>query len=803
MLEASNNATAAAQRILDSSRRRRPGVAAEPHELDASRTVQSVSGSTAIAFFREPDQDARAASPRPTGGAPRLGGDVITPELRERVQANPGGQYWQSVALENADGGTDPGVVVGSDLEVPPAPAATSSTSATTSPKLQQTARLHAGRPASSARSRCSRCSARSPSSSCAWVIEPIRSAAATSRRLAAGDLGVRMPREGEDELATLAASFNGMADSLQARIRELAELSVMQQRFVSDVSHELRTPLTTIRLAGDVLYGQRDDFPGPTSRTVELLHTQTDRFEMLLADLLEISRYDAGSVELATEPTNLVHLAGDAIESMHELARERGSELRLVAPGGHLDAEVDPRRIRRIVRNLLGNAIEHGEGRPIVVAVDSNATRHRALGARLRPRHDRRGDGARVRPVLACRSESHAHHRRHRASGSRSRSKTPSRTAARSTSGRGRARAPCSASRCRARARMPRPSSRRCRSSPTTSAPTGPPPTGAVGGGRPSPIDDRARREVARCVARRLASRHPSPSSAARCCSRAARRIPSSGPVQPGDPAPVEESLDLDIVVERTDRPMRRRSRSSRASSRPRRARATTTRWRGEYLTPTFADEWQAERRRHDRRARRSRARAWSTRRRCVVDATPAASLSATTGSTRCPSPRTPIAARLPVRAGRRAVAHLERAAGHPDRRDRPSRRSSASYTLYFFDPTYRYLVPDLRWFAGRDSAQTSIVQRAARRARRVARAGRRVGVPRGRAARARRRARGGRRRERRRSRAPRSTTSPRCSACRRSSTRASSAVRNIDSVALSLERRRAGRAAARAAAR
>ena len=207
------------------------------------------------------------------------------------------------------------------------------------------------------------------------WVIEPIRTAATTSRRLAAGDLGVRMPSKGEDELATLAASFNGMADSLQARIRELAELSVMQQRFVSDVSHELRTPLTTIRLAGDVLYGQREDFPGPTSRTVELLHTQTDRFERLLTDLLEISRYDAGSVTLATEPTNLVHLAGDAIESMHELAFEHGSELRLVAPGGHLDAEVDPRRIKRIVRNLIGNAIEHGEGRPIVVAVDSNET--------------------------------------------------------------------------------------------------------------------------------------------------------------------------------------------------------------------------------------------------------------------------------------------------------------------------------------------------------------------------------------------------------------------------------------------
>ena len=371
VLEASNNATVAAQRILDSSD------AADRASLQSLmsstvRTVQSVSGSTAIAYFRAPDQEPSGIAP-PDRGTPDLS-NVITPELRARVQANPGGQFWQSVALENSDGGSDPGVVVGSDLEAPPGAGRYE---------------LYIGYNFAAAQDSLAFMQAVGVVGAVAllalltaiiflvvrWVIEPIRTAAATSRRLAAGDLGVRMPSRGEDELATLAASFNGMADSLQARIRELAELSVMQQRFVSDVSHELRTPLTTIRLAGDVLYGQRDDFPGPTSRTVELLHTQTDRFEMLLADLLEISRYDAGSVASSTEPTNLVHLAGDAIESMYELARERGSELRLVAPGGHLDAEVDPRRIRRIVRNLLGNAIEHGEGRPIVVSVDSNET--------------------------------------------------------------------------------------------------------------------------------------------------------------------------------------------------------------------------------------------------------------------------------------------------------------------------------------------------------------------------------------------------------------------------------------------
>lgn len=369
VLDGSNQATIAAQRILDSSD------AADRASLQsvmssALEQVIRVSGSSAVAVHRDTSEAFSLIAP-PDRVAPSIGG-VITPELRERVEENPDQQFWQSVAITEDDGSSNPGVVVGSDLVVP---------------EPGGRYELYIGYNFADAQETLAFMQLTGIIGAAAllvllssvtflvvrWVIEPIRTVAATSRRLAAGDLGVRMPSKGEDELATLAGSFNGMADSLQARIRELAELSVMQQRFVSDVSHELRTPLTTIRLAGDVLYGQRDDFPGPTARTVELLHTQTDRFETLLADLLEISRYDAGSVELATEPTNLVHLAGDAIQSMHELARERGSELRLDAPGGHLDADVDPRRIRRIVRNLLGNAIEHGEGRPIVVAVDSN----------------------------------------------------------------------------------------------------------------------------------------------------------------------------------------------------------------------------------------------------------------------------------------------------------------------------------------------------------------------------------------------------------------------------------------------
>lgn len=221
-------------------------------------------------------------------------------------------------------------------------------------------------------------------------VSAPIVEAAETSERLAAGDLEVRLPVYGEDELASLGRSFNAMADSIQSQIRELAELSLVQQRFVSDVSHELRTPLTTIRLAAEMINDTRHDFDPVTARTAELLHTQVQRFETLLADLLEISRYDAGSVQLEVEATSLAQLAEEMVDQMRPLAAAHGSELRLVAPGGYSPVDMDPRRVRRVLRNLIGNAIEHGEGEPIVITVDSDqhavAIGVRDFGLGMRP---------------------------------------------------------------------------------------------------------------------------------------------------------------------------------------------------------------------------------------------------------------------------------------------------------------------------------------------------------------------------------------------------------------------------------
>ncbi|MEK6309749.1 MAG: MtrAB system histidine kinase MtrB [Curtobacterium sp.] len=205
-------------------------------------------------------------------------------------------------------------------------------------------------------------------------VVLPIPGSAETTPNIAAGRHDERIPVHGDDDIATLARSFNGMADAVSRQITQLAELSRVQQRFVSDVSHELRTPLTTIRLAGDVLYDSRHAFEPAVARSAELLHAQVERFELLLADLLEISRYDAQAAQLDTEPVVPAALAADIVEEFRPLAERAGVDLVLHTPGGHTTMQLDAKRIRRIMRNLVGNAIEHGEERPVQVVVDSDS---------------------------------------------------------------------------------------------------------------------------------------------------------------------------------------------------------------------------------------------------------------------------------------------------------------------------------------------------------------------------------------------------------------------------------------------
>ncbi|MFD7439663.1 MtrAB system histidine kinase MtrB [Streptomyces sp. NPDC059861] len=199
-------------------------------------------------------------------------------------------------------------------------------------------------------------------------VVTPVRMAAGIAERLSAGRLQERMKVTGEDDIARLGEAFNKMAQNLQLKIQQLEDLSRMQRRFVSDVSHELRTPLTTVRMAADVIHEARVDFDPVTARSAELLADQLDRFESLLADLLEISRFDAGAAALEAEPIDLREVVRRVVSGAEPLAERKGTHIRVVGDQQPVVAEADARRVERVLRNLVVNAVEHGEGKDVVV---------------------------------------------------------------------------------------------------------------------------------------------------------------------------------------------------------------------------------------------------------------------------------------------------------------------------------------------------------------------------------------------------------------------------------------------------
>jgi two-component system sensor histidine kinase MtrB len=201
-------------------------------------------------------------------------------------------------------------------------------------------------------------------------VVRPVRVAAETAGRLAGGDLAQRIKVRGTDDIARLGQSFNDMAGSLQRQIRRLEDLSRLQRRFTSDVSHELRTPLTTIRMASELLYANRGQFAPELGRSAELLRAELDRFEALLADLLEISRYDAGVANLESETADLRGVVTSTVDANRSLADRHGTEIVVRAPQRPVTADMDSRRVERILRNLVANALDHGEGRPVVITI-------------------------------------------------------------------------------------------------------------------------------------------------------------------------------------------------------------------------------------------------------------------------------------------------------------------------------------------------------------------------------------------------------------------------------------------------
>lgn len=361
-------ATVAAQRQIDAfDTADRGGLQALARSV--MRTVQDTSASPMI-YLRHQQGQTPFLELSPAFVTSSTLMHAVTEELSMAVLSSDEPQHWQPVTFRKDDGTVAPGIIVGSSIMFPSGAgtydlfigydlAETDQTLSFIQRTLFVTAAGMMG-----------------AVGILVWVMtrvvfKPIRVAADTSRRLAAGEANARMPLQHDVHLDTLSDGFNDMADTLQARIKELDELSEMQQRFVSDVSHELRTPLTTIRLASEVLNGQSDDLGPGQQRAVEVLSTQVARFESLLTDLLEISRYDAGRVTLETETTNLVRLVEEIVDGLQPLSK---SLIEVRAIGGYAPMEVDARRIRRIISNLVGNAIEHGEDHPIVVTIDSNS---------------------------------------------------------------------------------------------------------------------------------------------------------------------------------------------------------------------------------------------------------------------------------------------------------------------------------------------------------------------------------------------------------------------------------------------
>jgi signal transduction histidine kinase len=187
-------------------------------------------------------------------------------------------------------------------------------------------------------------------------TLAPVARASAAAQSLAEGLLETRIPVERADEFGAWAVSFNEMADALQGKIAALSAAQERERRFTSDVAHELRTPLTALVAEAELLGEHLDRMPDDVRRPAELLVADVGRLRRLVDDLMEISRLDAGAVAASAEPVDLRALVDTVV-------RDRGWNGRVQVEGAGGKVTSDPRRIERVVANLVDNALEHGGG--------------------------------------------------------------------------------------------------------------------------------------------------------------------------------------------------------------------------------------------------------------------------------------------------------------------------------------------------------------------------------------------------------------------------------------------------------
>jgi signal transduction histidine kinase len=196
-------------------------------------------------------------------------------------------------------------------------------------------------------------------------TLRPVARASTAARSLAEGLLETRLPVEGRDEFGAWAQSFNEMAAALEAKIGELQAAQARERRFTADVAHELRTPLTALLGEASLLADHLDRMPPEARRPAELLIADVARLRKLVEDLMEISRFDAGAESVHAEEVDVAALVRAAV-------RARGWDDRVRLEGDGLRVTSDPRRLERIVANLVDNALEHG-GSSVSVRIGEN----------------------------------------------------------------------------------------------------------------------------------------------------------------------------------------------------------------------------------------------------------------------------------------------------------------------------------------------------------------------------------------------------------------------------------------------
>ncbi|WP_245718940.1 sensor histidine kinase [Micromonospora rhizosphaerae] len=187
-------------------------------------------------------------------------------------------------------------------------------------------------------------------------TLEPVGRASRAARAVAEGLLDTRLPVQGRDEFSAWAASFNEMADALETKIEALSRAQARERRFTADVAHELRTPVTALVAAGSLLGEQLNTLPADARRAAELLVTDVVRLRRLVEELMEISRLDAGQEIVAVRPVDVPALLRTIVDA-------RGWSGRVAVTGDAARVPTDPRRLERVLANLVSNAVEHGGG--------------------------------------------------------------------------------------------------------------------------------------------------------------------------------------------------------------------------------------------------------------------------------------------------------------------------------------------------------------------------------------------------------------------------------------------------------